>query len=95
MPNPVIHFEIQVNDVEAGQEFYRKLFDWDINADNPMNYGGGGHAGRGHQRRSDDGSRGATGHILCGRRRPSRLSGTGRRVWAERPSCLPRRYLEW
>ena len=39
MPNPVVHFEIQVNDVAAGQEFYRKLFDWDINADNPMNYG--------------------------------------------------------
>ncbi len=39
MPNPVIHFEIQVKNAETGQEFYRKLFDWDINADNPMNYG--------------------------------------------------------
>ena len=39
MPNPVIHFEIQVKNAETGQEFYRKLFDWDISADNPMNYG--------------------------------------------------------
>ena len=39
MPNPVVHFEIQVNDTEAAQEFYRKLFDWDISADNPMQYG--------------------------------------------------------
>ena len=39
MPNPVIHFEIQVKDPETAQEFYRKLFDWDIDADNPMNYG--------------------------------------------------------
>ena len=39
MPNPVIHFEIQVKDAGAAQEFYRKLFDWNIDADNPMNYG--------------------------------------------------------
>ena len=39
MPNPVVHFEIQVKDAAVGQEFYRKLFDWDISADNPMNYG--------------------------------------------------------
>ena len=39
MPNPVVHFEILVNNVEGGQEFYRKLFDWEISADNPMSYG--------------------------------------------------------
>ena len=39
MPNPVIHFEIQAKDAGAAQEFYRKLFDWNIDADNPMNYG--------------------------------------------------------
>ena len=39
MPNPVVHFEIQVKNTEQGQEFYRKLFDWDIQADNPMQYG--------------------------------------------------------
>ncbi len=39
MPNPVVHFEIQARDEGAAQEFYRKLFDWEINADNPMNYG--------------------------------------------------------
>ena len=39
MPNPVVHFEIQVKDAEAAQEFYSRLFDWDIQADNPMQYG--------------------------------------------------------
>ena len=39
MPNPIVHFEIQVKNTESAQEFYRKLFDWDIQADNPMNYG--------------------------------------------------------
>lgn len=39
MPNPVVHFEIQVKDTEAAQEFYGKLFGWDIQADNPMQYG--------------------------------------------------------
>lgn len=39
MPNPVVHFEIQVKDAEAAQEFFGKLFGWDIQADNPMEYG--------------------------------------------------------
>ncbi len=39
MPNPVVHFEIQVKDTESAQEFYGKLFDWDIQTDNPMQYG--------------------------------------------------------
>ena len=39
MPNPVVHFEIVGSDTAKTQEFYAKLFDWTIDADNPMNYG--------------------------------------------------------
>lgn len=36
---PVVHFEITGKDGKKLQSFYSKLFDWEINADNPMNYG--------------------------------------------------------
>ncbi len=39
MGAPIVHFEINVKDGKRAQEFYRGLFDWGINADNPMNYG--------------------------------------------------------
>lgn len=39
MPNPVVHFEITGPNGSALQEFYRSLFEWHINADNPMSYG--------------------------------------------------------
>ena len=39
MPNPIVHFEIQGKDPAATQKFYAELFGWDVNADNPMNYG--------------------------------------------------------
>ena len=39
MPNPVVHWEIMVKDAERQQQFFRDLFDWHVNADNPMNYG--------------------------------------------------------
>ena len=39
MPNPVTHFEITGKDGKALQEFYGKLFDWHVDANNPMNYG--------------------------------------------------------
>ncbi len=35
----VVHFEIMGKDAKRMQEFYRALFGWSINADNPMNYG--------------------------------------------------------
>lgn len=35
----VVHFEILGQSGPSLQEFYRQLFDWNINADNPMNYG--------------------------------------------------------
>lgn len=39
MPNPVIHFEVHVKDGKKAQEFYKGLFDWHVDADNPINYG--------------------------------------------------------
>ncbi len=39
MAAPVVHFEILGKDGEKLQDFYSNIFDWKINADNPMNYG--------------------------------------------------------
>jgi predicted enzyme related to lactoylglutathione lyase len=39
MANPVVHFEIGARDRKGLQDFYGQLFGWQINADNPMNYG--------------------------------------------------------
>jgi predicted enzyme related to lactoylglutathione lyase len=39
MPHPVVHFEILGPDSTALQRFYGDLFDWKIDASNPMNYG--------------------------------------------------------
>jgi predicted enzyme related to lactoylglutathione lyase len=39
MPNPVVHFEIIGTDAASLQAFYRNLFGWTVNADNPMKYG--------------------------------------------------------
>jgi predicted enzyme related to lactoylglutathione lyase len=39
MGNPVVHFEVAGSDGAKLQDFYRDLFDWQINTDNPMSYG--------------------------------------------------------
>ncbi len=39
MANPVTHFEIHGKDGKKTQEFYSKLFGWNIDANNPMAYG--------------------------------------------------------
>lgn len=39
MGKKVVHFEVIGKDGKKLQEFYGKLFDWKIDADNPMNYG--------------------------------------------------------
>ena len=39
MSNPVTHFEIAGRDGQKLQQFYRDLFGWHVNADNPMQYG--------------------------------------------------------
>lgn len=66
MANPVVHFEIMGKDGAALQRFYGSLFDWKIDASNPMNYGivppgeggiGGGVAG------SQDGSPAVTVYV--------------------------------
>lgn len=38
MTRPVVHFEIYGKDGKRLQEFYRELFGWKIDANNPMNY---------------------------------------------------------
>lgn len=39
MGNPVVHFEIVGKDSQKLGSFYSELFDWKVNADNPMGYG--------------------------------------------------------
>ncbi len=36
---PVVHFEIMGKDGEALKRYYAELFEWEINSNNPMNYG--------------------------------------------------------
>jgi uncharacterized protein len=37
--HPVVHFEVIGKDGEKLRTYYADLFGWEINADNPMNYG--------------------------------------------------------
>ena len=39
MPNPVVHFEIASSGTEKLQKYYADLFEWHIDASNPMGYG--------------------------------------------------------
>lgn len=39
MAQPVMHFEITAKDYKAAQDFYGKLFDWEINEPEGMKYG--------------------------------------------------------
>lgn len=39
MGNPVVHFEIIARDAGKAHAFYRELFGWNINTDNPVGYG--------------------------------------------------------
>ncbi|MEX2431582.1 MAG: VOC family protein [Dehalococcoidia bacterium] len=39
MPNPVVHFEIMGQNAKRTQEYYANLFGWDVDANNPMDYG--------------------------------------------------------
>ena len=64
MAAKVVHFEIMGKDAGKLHDFYGKLFDWKINADNPMNYGlveaaGDGSIGGGIGPSQD----GAPGHV--------------------------------
>ena len=39
MPNQVIHFEVHGSDAAKSQEFYASVFGWNVDANNPLNYG--------------------------------------------------------
>ena len=39
MGAPVVHFELNARDGKRAQDFYAALFEWKIDANNPMNYG--------------------------------------------------------
>jgi uncharacterized protein len=39
MSSPLIHFEVAGKDAGKLQSFYSDQFGWQVNADNPMNYG--------------------------------------------------------
>ena len=39
MGAPIVHWEINAKDAKRTQEFFGNLFGWNINANNPMNYG--------------------------------------------------------
>ena len=39
MGQPVVHFEVIGKDGEKLRSYYSELFGWQIDADNPMNYG--------------------------------------------------------
>lgn len=39
MANPVIHFEVRAKDAAKAQQFYASVFDWKVDANNPMQYG--------------------------------------------------------
>jgi len=39
MGAPVVHFEIITKNAKGTQSFYKDLFGWEIDADNPMGYG--------------------------------------------------------
>jgi uncharacterized protein len=39
MGQPVVHFEIIAKDADKLQSYYSELFGWEIDSDNPINYG--------------------------------------------------------
>lgn len=39
MGYPVVHFEVTGKDPKKLHSYYAELFEWEIDADNPMNYG--------------------------------------------------------
>jgi uncharacterized protein len=39
MGRPVVHFEVMGSDTQRLSRYYSELFGWEINTDNPMNYG--------------------------------------------------------
>lgn len=93
MGRPVIHFEVRGKDGDKLRSFYAQLFDWKIDADNPLDYGfvqretnfedvgiGGGIGGIGE---------GVQGHLKVTR---TSRSGVARTSYSSisRPACSTR-----
>ena len=79
MANPVVHFEIQSNRSKELQEFYSGVFDWKIDASNPMEYG--------IVQTHAEGGRGIDGGIGGTNGGPNRVTSLHR---GRRPPGLPR-----
>ena len=83
----VVHWEVQARDPVAQREFFGSLFGWNVDANNPQNYGvvspgGPGSIGGGIGSRRTRRARRST----C-RSPASSTRWTGRRRWARRWSC--------
>ena len=66
MGKPVVHFEVVGKDAKKLQQFYGELFDWNMNTDNPMDYGivdNGGAGINGGVGRSADGQAHVTWYV--------------------------------
>jgi predicted enzyme related to lactoylglutathione lyase len=63
MANPVVHFEVIGKDGPKLQKYYADLFDWQIDANNPMNYGLIADSGNGVGGGIGGGPEGYEGHV--------------------------------
>jgi predicted enzyme related to lactoylglutathione lyase len=63
MGQPVVHFEVIGKDGESLRRYYSELFDWEIDADNPMQYGMVPRAGDGIGGGIGAGPEGYEGHV--------------------------------
>ena len=65
MGQPVVHFEIIGKDGPKLQSYYAELFGWEINADNPMNYGVVDARGQHERRRGRASAAGSRATTAC------------------------------
>jgi predicted enzyme related to lactoylglutathione lyase len=59
MGYPVVHFEVMGKDAEKTQRFYADMFEWDVDAANPLNYGVVDH----EKNEAADGNKGISGGV--------------------------------
>ena len=85
MPNPVVHWEIQSMMPEKLQEFYAKLFDWHVDANNPMELRDDRQPHRGRNQGRIGPTAGPSNLVtFMSKGMTSRLSSTMRRSWVVR-----------
>jgi predicted enzyme related to lactoylglutathione lyase len=70
MGRPVVHFEVIGTDGERLRGYYADLFGWEIDADNPMNYG----VVKREDNPSPDGSLGIGGGVAGYEEAPNRVT---------------------